>query len=83
MVLIVGLGNPGRDYTGTRHNIGFAVIDELVSSLDSGNRYTKFNSVAYNAEYSGNELLILKPQTYMNNSGSSIAAAIRSVLYVA
>jgi PTH1 family peptidyl-tRNA hydrolase len=78
MILIVGLGNPGGDYTGTRHSIGFAIVDELVSSLDSGNKYTKFNSVAYNASYAGEKLLAIKPQTFMNNSGSAVAAAIKS-----
>ena len=78
MILIVGLGNPGGDYTGTRHNIGFAVVDELVSSLDSGSRYTKFNSAVYNSFYAGKDLLIIKPQTLMNNSGSAVAAALRS-----
>ena len=79
MILIVGLGNPGGDYTGTRHNIGFAIVDELVSSLDSGNKYTKFNSVAYNASYTGEDLLAIKPQTFMNNSGSAVASAIKSL----
>ena len=78
MILIVGLGNPGEDYSGTRHNIGFGVIDELVSTLDSGNKYTKFNSSAYNASYAGKDLLVLKPQTLMNNSGSAVAAALKS-----
>ena len=78
MILIVGLGNPGGDYTGTRHNIGFTVVDMLVSSLDSGSRFTKFNSAAYNASYAGKDLLILKPQTFMNNSGSAVAAALRA-----
>ncbi len=79
MILIVGLGNPGVDYTGTRHNIGFAIIDQLVSSLDSGNKYTKFNSAAFNASYTGVDLLAIKPQTFMNNSGSAVAAAIKSL----
>jgi len=78
MILIVGLGNPGGDYTGTRHNIGFAVIDGLVSDIDSGSSYTKFNSTAYNASFAGEELLIIKPQTFMNNSGSAVAAAIKA-----
>ncbi len=78
MILIVGLGNPGRDYTGTRHNIGFNIVDVLVSNLDAGNSYIKFNSIVYNASYSGKDFLILKPQTYMNNSGSTVYAALNA-----
>jgi PTH1 family peptidyl-tRNA hydrolase len=77
MILIVGLGNPGKDYSGTRHNIGFAVIDELISGTDSGNKYTKFNSAAVDAKYSDAGLLLLKPQTFMNNSGSAVAVALK------
>lgn len=76
MILIVGLGNPGEDYTGTRHNIGFAILDNFASGLDSGNKYTKFNSIAVNAKYSDHDLLLLKPQAFMNNSGSPVAAAL-------
>ena len=76
MMLIAGLGNPGVDYTGTRHNIGFTIIDRLVSSLDSGSRYSKFNSEAYNASYAGKSLLIIKPLTFMNKSGAAVAAAL-------
>lgn len=76
MFLIVGLGNPGGDYAGTRHNIGFAIIDMLVSRIASGNRYKKFNSEAYNASYAGKDLLIIKPRTFMNRSGSAAAAAL-------
>ena len=78
MILIVGLGNPGKEYTDTRHNIGFAVIDELASGTGSGNKYSKFNSIVYDAEISGTRLLLLKPQTFMNNSGSTVAAVLRS-----
>lgn len=77
MILIVGLGNPGKDYWGTRHNIGFAVIDELISGTDSGNKYTKFNSIAINAKHSGIGLILLKPRVFMNNSGSVVAAAMK------
>ncbi|MCD4669619.1 MAG: aminoacyl-tRNA hydrolase [Actinomycetia bacterium] len=77
MILIVGLGNPGKDYRGTRHNIGFVVVDELIPGTDSGNKYTKFNSVAVNAKYSDTDLLFLKPRTFMNNSGSAVAAALK------
>jgi PTH1 family peptidyl-tRNA hydrolase len=76
MILIVGLGNPGRDYTGTRHNIGFAILEELASSLNAGGKYTKFNSTVIDAEYSDHDLLLLKPQTFMNNSGSPVASAL-------
>lgn len=78
MILIVGLGNPGKEYSGTRHNIGFAVIDELASGTGSGNKYTKFNSIACDCEISGIRILLLKPQTFMNNSGSAVAGALRS-----
>ncbi len=78
MILIVGLGNPGEEYTGTRHNIGFEIIEELASGACPGNKYTKFNSTAYDAEISGIKLLLLKPQTFMNNSGAALAGALRS-----
>jgi len=77
MILIVGLGNPGKDYWGARHNIGFAIIDELISGIDSGNKYTKFNSIVVNAKYSDTDLVLLKPQIFMNNSGSAVAAAMK------
>lgn len=77
MILIVGLGNPGKDYWGTRHNVGFAIIDELISGIDSGNKYTKFNSIAVNAKCSGTDLILLKPVAFMNNSGSAIVAAMK------
>ena len=76
MILIIGLGNPGSDYLKTRHNIGFEIIEELASSLVSGSQYTKFNSIAVNSAFSGHDLVLLKPQTYMNNSGSAVAGAI-------
>ena len=71
MILIVGLGNPGRDYIYTRHNIGFIAADCIADELHTTfTKATKFNSDI--AESSG--ALILKPQTYMNLSGRAVQA---------
>jgi peptidyl-tRNA hydrolase, PTH1 family len=77
MILIVGLGNPGEEYRGTRHNIGFEVIDALASVVDSGNKYKKFNSIVIGAIHSGINLLLLKPLTFMNNSGFAVDAVLK------
>ena len=70
MTLIVGLGNPGKEYSQTRHNIGFMVIDELLSRI-SNNEVTKtsFEGLAYKSSNS----IFLKPLTFMNLSGKSIS----------
>ncbi len=71
MHLIVGLGNPGKEYRLTRHNIGFMVVDELIHRLaPSLLRKTSFKGELYRYE----EILFLKPLTYMNRSGESVAA---------
>jgi peptidyl-tRNA hydrolase, PTH1 family len=77
MILIVGLGNPGEEYRETRHNIGFEVIDALASVTDSGNKYKKFNSTVIDSVYSGINLLLLKPLTFMNNSGCAVDLALK------
>ncbi|WNE40466.1 MAG: Peptidyl-tRNA hydrolase [Mycoplasmataceae bacterium] len=66
--LIVGLGNPGQEYENTRHNLGFVVIDKLVDKLEIDLNKKKFNGFYYQA----NGYILLKPQTYMNNSGECI-----------
>ncbi|WP_188108707.1 aminoacyl-tRNA hydrolase [Sulfurovum sp. bin170] len=71
MLLIVGLGNPGIQYEQTRHNIGFRVIDKLVS--DSGARDVSKNSF-FGKLFKSNQTLFLKPMTYMNLSGRSLIA---------
>jgi len=71
MLLIVGLGNPGTQYRYTRHNIGFRVIDKLV--YDSGARDVSKNSF-YGELFKSNEILFLKPTTFMNLSGRSLIA---------
>ena len=71
MKLIVGLGNIGREYENTRHNIGFMVVDELAKQL--GVTFNKEDRNAYCAEYRAPEkILIIKPTTYMNLSGVAV-----------
>lgn len=73
MKLIIGLGNIGREYENTRHNIGFMVVDELVKRL--GVSFGKEDRNAYAAEYRAPEkIIIIKPTTYMNLSGIAAAA---------
>lgn len=72
MKLIVGLGNPGRQYEETRHNVGFKVIDELSNQLHIPLDKAKFNGVFGQGMLNGEKVLLLKPLTYMNLSGESI-----------
>ncbi len=85
MKLIVGLGNPGREYVGTRHNIGFDVIDTLaqrlgwVSGQDGFNQQarSKFDGLVLDGTMGdGERALLLKPMTYMNLSGRSVRSAM-------
>ena len=70
--LIVGLGNPGREYEKTRHNAGFRAIDILADSLGCKIDRMKFQGLYTQVNYNGKKLLVLKPQTYMNLSGRSV-----------
>ena len=70
--LIVGLGNPGKQYERTRHNAGFRAIDELAKSLGCKIDKGKFQGLYGQANYNGKKLFLLKPQTYMNLSGKSV-----------
>ncbi len=73
--LIVGLGNPGREYAETRHNIGFMASDRLAALWGAGwNLETKFQSRLAKAAVEGKRLLLSQPQTYMNASGEAVAA---------
>ena len=73
--LIVGLGNPGREYETTRHNAGFWWVDELARQQKlSFKNETKFHGLAARGQLHGHEMLLLKPQTFMNVSGRSIGA---------
>lgn len=72
MYLIVGLGNPEEDYGKTRHNMGFDVINELAKKYGISLARNKFNSFYGTGEIEGEKAMLVKPQTYMNNSGEAI-----------
>lgn len=78
--LIVGLGNPGADYTNTRHNAGFWFVDTLAKHLPTSFRFDKRFNAAKAKIYSSThskDIILLKPQTFMNLSGQSVAAVAR------
>ena len=70
--LIVGLGNPGKDYERTRHNCGFRAVDLLADKLGCKIDKGKFQGLYGQVMYNGRKLMLLKPQTYMNLSGRSV-----------
>jgi len=76
MKLIVGLGNPGREFENTRHNIGFIIIDEIAKKLGVLNYQDKYKGLLAKTTYKGESVLLLKPQTYMNLSGDSIRKVV-------
>lgn len=71
-IMIVGLGNPGREYKDTRHNIGFMLVDRLTVRLDARGMKVQSKSIVINAQYEGQKILLVKPQTFMNLSGQSV-----------
>jgi peptidyl-tRNA hydrolase, PTH1 family len=75
-LLVAGLGNPGREYARTRHNIGFMVCDEL-ARRHGGSFRSKFSGDLAEVRIEGRKAALLKPQTYMNESGRSVGAAAR------
>ena len=75
--LVVGLGNPGDNYARTRHNVGFRVIDRLAAQLGCKVDRTKFRGLYGQTACKGQKLILLKPQTFMNNSGLSVMDAAR------
>ena len=75
-LLVVGLGNPGRQYERTRHNAGWLAVDELARRLE-GRWRSKFSGQLAEVRLDGLRLGLLKPETFMNDSGRSVAAAAR------
>jgi peptidyl-tRNA hydrolase, PTH1 family len=74
--VIVGLGNPGADYAGTRHNIGFELIDALAGAAGTTVTNRRDRALTARITLSGETVLLVKPQTYMNLSGESVAAIL-------
>lgn len=77
MKLVVGLGNPGRKYEGTRHNIGFEVLRELADRHQADRPKRKFEAEVTEVNIAGNRTMLFAPQTYMNASGRSVQIAYR------
>lgn len=75
MMLVVGLGNPGKQYTLTKHNVGFLVADELGKRVGIDIKKNKFQSFYGEGFVEDNKILLLKPQTYMNRSGEAVSSA--------
>jgi peptidyl-tRNA hydrolase, PTH1 family len=75
-LLVVGLGNPGREYAGNRHNVGWMVVDEL-ARRHGGSWRGKFSGQLAELRIDGHRVALLKPETYMNESGRSVQAAVQ------
>ncbi len=76
MKLIVGLGNPGKKYEKTRHNAGFEAIDLVAKKCQLGFTQEKFNAEIASGNIQGEKVLLMKPLTYMNNSGEAVIQAM-------
>ena len=77
MKIIVGLGNPGRAYERTRHNAGFMAVDELAGILHVDSAQEKHHALIGKVRIESEEAVLVKPQTYMNDSGRAVAAVLR------
>ncbi len=75
--LIVGLGNPGREFRNTRHNIGFMLVDRIADRLDVSFTRTQSKALVTTGKYNGQKIILAKPQTYMNKSGHPTFALLK------
>ncbi len=73
--IIVGLGNPGKEYANTRHNAGFVAVDEIADKHGVKIGRARFHALVSEAQLEGVRVLLMKPQTFMNNSGTAVAQA--------
>ena len=76
MKLIIGLGNPGKEYKKTRHNAGFLTIDKIISNIQYPISSSKFNTEISNGIIDDEKIILAKPQTFMNNSGQAVRAVL-------
>ena len=76
MKLIAGLGNPGREYANTRHNSGFLAMDYLLDKLGVSLSQEKWHALIATVRIEGEPVLLMKPLTYMNESGRAVAEAV-------
>lgn len=76
MIVIVGLGNPGRQYENTKHNIGFITLDRFADLNNISITKSKFKALIGEGNISGQKVMLVKPQTYMNLSGESVRAVL-------
>lgn len=77
MYIIAGLGNPGKEYTGTRHNVGYDTLERLAEKYNVKLNKLKFNSVYGETTVNGEKVMLVKPVTYMNKSGIAIDEIIK------
>jgi len=82
MILIVGLGNPGKKYEKTRHNVGFMIIDEIARNFQfpTFNFQKKFNAQISERKIADRKIILAKPQTFMNNSGQTVKSLIKELI---
>ena len=72
MKIFVGLGNPGAEYQNTKHNAGFMLADKFATNLNATDWHNKFNALIAETIFADDKILIVKPQTFMNNSGTAV-----------
>ena len=74
--LLIGLGNPGREYANTRHNFGFMLIDRIAVRLNARGMKVQSKAIVMNSAYEERKLILAKPQTFMNLSGQSVQGLV-------
>lgn len=77
MKIVIGLGNPGADYSGTRHNVGFDVIRELIRRWQPGRSQMKYQAEIWESHQGSEKVLLVCPLTYMNRSGEAVQPLLR------
>jgi PTH1 family peptidyl-tRNA hydrolase len=77
MKLIIGLGNPGKEYELSRHNVGFMIVDEFRIKLEERQESVEYQAQVSKGKFADQEIVVARPTTYMNNSGRSVAGVVR------